>query len=290
MMNSAANGENDFRFCQERVARTRPLFLLSSQFAPAECRGSLLALYALLASIEDSVSRTSDPDVAQSRLVWLRSEWFRPPATGTAHPVLRQLGARVERDQIPADLIEEEFSLARRRLDREVVRDSEELTDFCERIGRNQLGLERAVVGDVSSAGGEPVHFLRGNGLMQIFREGLRSPRLGCWWLPMNLSARTGVSRDAVLLEMDLHAARVVTRSVSDLAKSWNKAALPQGAGAERSGANGANPHWRVYSQLQSRKLKHLTGHDTSSLEEWLGTVRPLDAIIAWRTSRKFAR
>ena len=75
-------------YCQDKAARSGSSFYYSFLFLPPPRRRAITALYAFCREVDDVVDESSDPTVAQTRLIWWRTEIARLFAGDPQHPVL----------------------------------------------------------------------------------------------------------------------------------------------------------------------------------------------------------
>lgn len=284
---STADPTIDLDFCQEQVLRIRPGFRITRRYASPRSAARLLALYAWLSAIEETVSGTSDPDVARAKLAWWYQELLGQ-AAGSNHPIVRLLLQTGTLERLPVELLHEEVRLAMLRIDRESIADIDALMRFSERLGANQGQLEMAL--DQQSWPADPITAgcARLNGLVQLVRESVHSPRLGCWWLPLDLCARFGVSRDIRMEYTGSGAARQALETTLRKGLSWQPdwrslarrdIGQPVVIDSERSILR----HWLVHSRLQARQLRRLAPRTPARPADVFATVRPADALAAWR-------
>lgn len=78
-------------YCQDKAARSGSSFYYSFLFLPPPRRRAITALYAFCREVDDVVDESSEPTVAQTRLIWWRTEIARLFAGEPQHPVTRAL-------------------------------------------------------------------------------------------------------------------------------------------------------------------------------------------------------
>ncbi len=83
-------------YCQDKAARSGSSFYYSFLFLPPPRRRAITALYAFCREVDDVVDESSDPTVAQTRLIWWRTEIARLFAGEPQHPVTRALAPCLE--------------------------------------------------------------------------------------------------------------------------------------------------------------------------------------------------
>ncbi len=83
-------------YCQQKAAQSGSSFYYSFLFLPRPRRLAITALYAFCREVDDAVDETSDATVAQSKLIWWRSEIGAMLSGHPTHPVTRALLPHME--------------------------------------------------------------------------------------------------------------------------------------------------------------------------------------------------
>jgi len=83
-------------YCQDKAARSGSSFYYSFLFLSPPRRQAITALYAFCREVDDVVDETTDPTVAQTRLLWWRSELGRLFSGQPQHPVTKALAPCLE--------------------------------------------------------------------------------------------------------------------------------------------------------------------------------------------------
>jgi 15-cis-phytoene synthase len=78
-------------YCQDKAAQSGSSFYYSFLFLPPERRRAITALYAFCREVDDAVDEPADPQVAQTKLAWWRTEVARLYAGTPQHPVTQAL-------------------------------------------------------------------------------------------------------------------------------------------------------------------------------------------------------
>lgn len=289
------HGGPDRKFCWEQVQGTRPGLRMTLQYAPARRRLQLLGVYAWLSAVEDTVSRTSADHVGRLKLGWWHRELIESDPRESPHPIIRTLRRSGALKRISEPLFSEEIRLAARRIDRVSLTDMDALMEEAVRIGQNQLRFEAAL-----DCNEDPdIEWLRGclamNGLVQIFRESVRSSWLGCWWLPMDIRARHRVPLDVSPDEWGLpgvvEGLRDVWRDAQRWAPDWLRGVAPHADSDLREYAFSPAPrHWLIHSRLQALAASRLGSRSPGRLAATLAAVQVTDAWRIWRFARRLER
>ncbi|MEJ8567552.1 squalene/phytoene synthase family protein [Elongatibacter sediminis] len=286
----AAPKENDILFCTDLVNRIRAPFQISSRYAPKDAQLRLLAGHAFLCAIEEAVGSTRDPGVARARLAWWHHELLESNSSGSQHPIPRLLADSGAFKTLDRDCIKTELQAAMARVDREALVSQQALAQMCRELGENQWKLERSLGISASKTAKAVPPRVCAVGLMQVFRESLRSAFLGFWWIPLAVSARIGVSRDALPRRIDRSCASALLQVIQETLDLQHSMGEAVGAGGLPGSSDDvpAVRHWSVYARLESERLARLRA---SAHEDWLAELSRLrlaDVWIAWRQARRF--
>jgi len=238
MIDRATETGNDRQFCWEQVGKSNRLFRVSQVFAPRDCAEKLLPLYALFSVAEQICSSISDEDIARSKLNWWRNECLQNKPGDSRHPVLKELSR------------------------------TDALKDLCQESVAGLLdGVESRLYAsappDMSGLKGSTLEFEPGllarNGMLQLVRESVhRKEQGGFWWIPLNLLARHGVSREDIVTDPRSLSVKRLLAEIFVAAESWGRLSNSDFG----SGPDDISParHLFAINGLYSRKLKRLKG------------------------------
>lgn len=98
---------NPHQYCQEKAAASGSSFYYSFLFLPPERRQAITALYAFCREVDDVVDECHDPQLAQTKLAWWRTEVDRAFDGGATHPVGLALGEVCARFELPREQLHE---------------------------------------------------------------------------------------------------------------------------------------------------------------------------------------
>ncbi len=279
--------------CAELISRNYPVLRISLPYCDRAHESKLQALYGLLATIEESLYRASDPVVSNAKLTWWFEELQQARRGDGNHPIALQLQSSGVFAAWPEDLIERLFSLAIRRTDPPGITDEHSLLEFCESMGMIQLQLESALQnGSVPDR--KMIRLSASiNGLMQLFRESFKARHATYYWVPLVECARLGAERQKIVEDPSDIKSREVFIGIIDgvLDHQDNALNFPPWQELPRAWAT-SNRHWLVFSLLQQRQLLRLRrdlaqqGHsgDNAAL---LRRIRLSDGWYAWRAARR---
>jgi len=286
MSRSTAEENNDRLFCWEQVNSTNQLFRISRVFASRGCAEKLLPLYALFSVVEQACSTLSDEDVANSKLNWWRKECLHQDMTESQHPLLKELCRTGAASELRRDSIAGLFAGATSRLSASAPADMAGLISICIELHRPQLELELDVAGLQHAEKNFSQELLARNGVVQLLRESSRMKEQGgFWWVPLNLLARYGVSRE----DLSQHpgsptAIQLLADMLGDEAFAGSDVLDPS---VSRPADFTPARHVFAVSGLYSRKLRQIRNVSPDGLARDLSTPGPADLVAAWKSARK---
>ena len=286
-MTERATGKgNDRHFCWEQVGKSNRLFRISHVFAPRHCAEKLLPLYALFSVVEQICSNISDEDVAHSKLNWWRNECLQNIPADSRHPVMKELSRTGALDDLRWESVAGLLDGAESRLYANAPPDMEALRGMCVELHRPQLDLELGLSGLKGSKLELEPGLLARNGLLQLIRESVhRKEQGGFWWIPLNLLARHGVSREDIVTDPRTPAVSNLLAEVFATAESWGR----ESGDVSGGGADDFSParHLFAINGLYSRKLKRLKGITLDLFAAELDHLGPADLFKAWKCARR---
>ncbi len=285
-MNTAKDGvSNDRLFCWEQVARTNPAFRVSQVFATREDAAKLLPLYALFSIVEQICSGPSDEDLACSKLNWWRIECSQQNLQSSHHPVLKEFRRTGATQRLGQDLCQSLFEGAQFRLEANAPADISGLKALCIATQRPQFDLEISISGlSVDSLQANQGLLARG-GLLQLIRESSKHSGQGAyWWIPLNLLARYGVSRDALVNQPESEEVSGLFSELISQSASW----APSGQRApENHKSFQALRNYFAINGLYSKKISALRNLSPDRYVAEISRIRVSDLFVAWRCARR---
>jgi len=288
MDDNPGQAENEKSFCWEQIVKTNRMFRISHVFAPRTNMPKLLPLYALFSSVEQICTGVSDEDLARSRLSWWRTECLDKSMDESNHPVLRELVRSGAAQDLRKDSIAQLIEQAGARLNAGPLDDMEDLKRTCRELHRPQLELELSLSGLDEVLGFDP-ELTAHSGLLQLIRESAGLAGQGrYWWLPLNLLARHGISRDEVANHSNSEPGGKLLAEILKTGSVWGRGPdnLPAGGVGKLSQAR----HYFVITDLYARKLRQLERSSPDSYPAVLNGFRLADLFAAWGSARRIAR
>jgi phytoene/squalene synthetase len=277
---------NDRIFCWEQVSRTNGLFRVSRVFAPRDCAGKLLPIYALFSVIEQICSSQTDVEVAARKLSWWRNECLHQDLAVSQHPIVRELVRTGTADSLPGAAIAALFDGADRRLSATAPTDLDGLRSKCIEIYRPQLEIELSVSESPVAADNFNSGLLARNGLFQILRESSRGKGQGSfWWVPHNALARHRVSREEISRNPQFPAVAGLLKSLITSGLSWGRD-LDHSLEMTTIDFSPAR-HVFAISGLYARKLQGLLEIAPDRFAVEMGRLNPVDLFAAWKYARR---
>jgi len=277
--------------CVDLSSRNFPMLRLSLAYASQGMRPKLLALYALLSTVEECLYCASDPVVSKAKLYWWREELEQARHGRGSHPLSLSLQSSGVLAVWPDALTERLFGLALQRTEAETLNDESILQQFCETLGWLHLEMEVAL----QNAGVPDQKVIRqlaaSNGLMQLFRESFKASQATYYWVPLSDCARLGIERLQVAADPFQTEVREVFHDITQRILEEN--ILRNLASLSRLPSSWAVScrHWLLLSLLQQRHLLLLQSDLVSPIftgnsRKLLQQVRLGDGWFAWRAAR----
>ena len=284
MSHQAESDSNDQLFCWEHVSRSGPAFRASRAFAPRPHVQKLLPVYALFSVIEDVCSRISDEDVARSKIAWWRMECVQKKPAESHHPVLKEMKRTGALQMLTAKLFNQLFDSAEYRLDAGAPADLDALKKVAVDIMRPQLEIELAACGIEQDALRFEPGMLAGSGQLQLISESAGpKERSGFWWVPLNLLARHGVSREDISIRPESTAVRALFNEL------FEADGIGEGGAIAASEAAAYQPARHIFAinALYSRQLNRLQNRQPGQYQEELQKLKLADLLAAWQSARQ---
>jgi len=286
MIDRATETGNDRQFCWEQVGKSNRLFRVSQVFAPRDCAEKLLPLYALFSVAEQICSSISDEDIARSKLNWWRNECLQNKPGDSRHPVLKELSRTDALKDLCQESVAGLLDGVESRLYASAPPDMEALKGMCAELHRPQIELEWGLSGLKGSTLEFEPGLLARNGMLQLVRESVhRKEQGGFWWIPLNLLARHGVSREDSVTDPRSLSVKRLLAEIFVAAESWGRLSNSDFG----SGPDDISParHLFAINGLYSRKLKRLKGATPDMFAGELDRLGPADLFKAWKCARR---
>lgn len=278
---------------QVLIDRNFPAMQLSMFYCDPADKVKILAMYGLLATVEESLYRASDPVVSRAKLGWWLEELHHAESTGGVHALTGQLQNCGVLGAWPAALISRLFALAMSRIDASGLNNEKSLEKLCTSMGLIQLELESALHGLPVPDHALLQQWAAINGLVQLFRESLKAKNPSYFWLPLNLCAQVDIERQQVAAQTTSEKSRSLFARIIELTSGWQagkKDRVKQLQSLPTPWVS-KNRHWLILSSLQQRQLSRLKlGLAKPDLEvldfKALQGIGIGDGWCAWRMAR----
>lgn len=187
-------------YCQDKAAQSGSSFYYSFLFLPPPRRQAITALYAFCREVDDVVDEATDAGVAQTRLLWWRSELERLFAGTPQHPVTRALAPCLERFGLDQPRLQEIIDGMQMDLDQARYATYRDLERYCHRVAgvvgtlaADIFGRNAASTRDYAEALGIAFQ------LTNIVRDVGEDARKGRIYLPVEDLQRFGVPANDLL-------------------------------------------------------------------------------------------
>ena len=273
---------NDAVHCLELAQLGNPLFRLSRVFA-GERQELLTAVHAFFASVQIIGSSLQEEDVARRKIRWWQNECMPGNLAVSSHPVLREF----ERLRSGTDCHEQMQAIlggAERRLEKTPPSDEASLSALCCEIGEPLVDMEMAVCGGASSGLVSLDDLVMRRGLWTLVCESFGPKGRGhAWWLPLNLLARAGLSREEIHSDPSNPACEEIYKTA--LHKTNNISY------EDDISINNQN-HMNIYvlDVLVGKRLEKLSEKSPKEYPVMVQRTGISDLVTAWSAARKVSR
>ncbi|MDZ4728582.1 MAG: hypothetical protein SH820_01390 [Xanthomonadales bacterium] len=282
---------------QDLIFRNYPALLLSLHYCDPADKARIIAMYGLLATVEESLHRASDPVVSRAKLGWWLQELRNVGRTEGVHSLISELQTSGVLSIWPEALITRLFALAMSRINSVGLNNENSLKEHCTSIGLLHLELELALHDSPLPEHALVQHWASINGLMQLIRESFNAKKPSYYWLPLTLCAQFGIERQQVADQPSAELSGRLFSRIAEIADSWLNPidGSPDHLHNLPMSWLSKNRHWLVLSSLQQRQLRRLRvelakpGLKVENLKA-LQRMDLGDGWCAWRLARQLNR
>lgn len=237
----------------------------------------------------------SDEVVTRTKLGWWHQVLFEDDPRSSTHPLVRQL---VRLNLLSAEnqgQYEKILLAAIEDMDKSAPVSESGLKSLCQKMGENQMLLEvGAKPGQASSL--QLLEVLSAiNGLVQLLRESSRRKSQQYQWVPLNVLARTGVTRSELESGTNPEKVDLILTEVCALPGQWlSHIAKPGKVSALLSEFEHEwrvqHLHFLVLTALNMRCITKLHKQGLQHRIRVLSRPGPSDALFSWRIARHLTR
>lgn len=273
---------NDAVLCRELAQLGNPLFRLSSVFAGEQAE-KLTAAYAFITSIQNIGSTLQEEEVARRKIRWWQNE-CRPENIGASnHPVLKEF-ARISGKPECYEPMQAILAGAELRLERTPPSDKPSFVALCRDIGLPLLAFEQCVTGSAMVRQDNLESQAVRRGVWSLICESFGPQGQGrSWWLPMNLIARAGISRE----QIDSKPADSACRNIYKTAFEY---ANINSHNVDISNINQEDVNLFVIDSLVNKRLGKLSVKAPAEFPAMIRKTGIADLLTAWSVARKANR
>lgn len=281
----AGEKDNDRLFCWEQVTRTNQAFRVSHVFASRDDADRLLPLYALFSIIEQICGRSSDEDLARSKLAWWRIECSQENLPDSPHPVLRELQRTGVAVRLDPAAITRLLDGAENRLEARPPSDISDLMNLCVDFQQPLFELEMSACGLTPGTIEASPGRLARSGLLQLFRESSKQSGQGAyWWIPLNLLAKHGLSRNDFINDPGSAKISALLTELLTESELWGQ---PSWKSYRHEAGFSVLRNYFAINGLYVKKINHLKGVTLDRYDAELGRIRVSDLFVAWKCARR---
>lgn len=275
------------QYCQNKAARSGSSFYYSFLFLPDEKRRAITALYAFCREVDDVVDESLDPEVAQRKLDWWRSEIAQTFEGKANHPVCRALANVIGHFNLPQEYFQEIIDGMEMDLFSHRYPVFNDLGLYCYRVA-SVVGLMAAEIfgfedrTTLKYAHNLGMAFQLTNILRDVKEDALR----GRIYLPLDELAQFGVSEVDILELRASKATQQLFAFQAQRAREYYQKAFDFLPAADRytqrTGLMMAEIYQTILGKIEA---------DSNRVMEQRISLNPLHKLwLAWRTARKEKR
>lgn len=271
-------------YCQDKAARSGSSFYYSFLFLPEEQRRAITALYAFCREVDDVVDECQDPEIAQRKLDWWRTEIAQTFNGKANHPVCRALIKVISRFNLPQEHFQEIIDGMEMDLTTIRYQNFNDLSLYCYRVA-SVVGLMAAeIFGYRDRATLKYAHNLgMAFQLTNILRDVKEDALRGRIYLPLDELAEYGVTENDILELHANEATLLLFRFQADRAREYYQKAflnLPEADRyTQRTGLIMAAIYQRILAKIEN---------DANQVMQQRVSLNPLHKFwLAWQTARK---
>lgn len=217
------------QYCQQKTASSGSSFYYSFLFLTPDVRRAITALYAFCREVDDVVDEIADKDVAQKKLDWWRYEIVETFAGTANHPVTKEIILLIEPYALPQSLFEDIIDGMQMDLVQSQYSSLQELETYCYRAA-SAVGLLAARLFGYTDPG--TLDYAHDLGmafqLTNIIRDVKEDAERERIYLPQDLMAHCGVSRESLVNGEYNDALHGLLLQLASRAESWYESAHAQ--------------------------------------------------------------
>lgn len=258
----------DSEFCWRSVLAQDPWFRLHYNFVSRDVASRVLALHALFAMLERSLS-LSEESLRFSQLAWWQAELSPSQSQISAHPVVRALRESGALESLGDQHLAMVLEQALVRLNRAPIATERDLEFVCTRLGWARFSAELTLgAKDPDSLSSEMS--CAGTGLALLVQSAMLDAEGGFWFIPLDWQARYQCNTQAVYT--DNESGRSVTRALERLVGPWyeNQLAELRAASEAEEGLRKHLVAWSLSDRLKIMTLlDSLKSASRAKLSHW---------------------
>ncbi len=274
---------NPNQYCQDKAAKSGSSFYYSFMFLPPQQRQAIVALYAFCREVDDVVDECSDPNLAQIKLAWWRSEIDKLFKGTPNHPVTQALQTALQHYNLPQEHFLEIIDGMEMDLTQFTYNSFKDLSLYCYRVA-SVVGLMAAEIFGMKERQTQKYAHNLGMALQltNILRDVAEDSQRGRIYIPLDELERFGVHTDDILKFRDSDNVHKLMAFQAQRADEYYEKAFSQlpevDRYTQRSGIIMAAIYREILKEIEADGLNVLTQRVS------LTPIRKL--WIAWKTAR----
>ena len=270
-----AAADADLEVCRELVIGGHGWNAVTRLFSPDSRSPRYLAGRALAESLLQIPGQVSDPGVALAKAGWWAQQLSAPDAP-SEHPVLRSMASSAAWDCVDPNDYASLLAETAGWLDPPPFASVDDLLTTLERQGQQLAQLEARLLGATTSP--ENISAWAAEALSRRLASLVFEAQNGRWWLPMDVQAKSGLTRERLV---DAPGGEATMNAVTEVVRV---------AAGRWFGRNEHESGWvygRTKRAVAARRLAWIIKHPGPDGWASAGRCRPADVWVAWRAMRR---
>lgn len=278
---------NQRQVCWEKIAETNHLFRLTYPYASKSITERLIAVHAMFACMDQLVVKSTDDQVARTKLDWWRRETLKENINRSGHPVIAYLEESGASAVLYEGALQRLLDATERKLEAKAPADMVEFKQLCAEMYQPRIEIESSLTtGEGISEEWQQSMAVRG-GLILLLQDTFKhqqNQEHALWWVPLGLLARHEMSRAELMQKLGSKPAKalfdeLLSFIISDSNVSGQKALISNGEVRSYM-------HLLLQECLHGRQLERMRKSAPSSFGDVLRQLHLRDVFSLWNKAR----
>jgi len=279
---------NQLRVCWEKILETNPLFRITHPYLSGKLSEQVVAIHAVFASLDLVVIRSTDDQVARTKLEWWRFETQSANIKRSRHPVVGYLHESGAAAALDDGALSSLIDVTERQLEAKAPADLGEFYELCHDIYRPRIEIEASLAPSKRLSAERQRSMAIKGGLNLLFqREFKFNPRAEheLWWVPLSLLARNQMSRMDLIRQLGSKPTgsvfgKLISHCLSAVAGGGQDA-------VDTDDVLQSHIHLILQEYLHGRQIERMQQTMPSAYGEELKRLYIKDVFWVWKMARK---